>query len=206
SVLYMQSRPKRHGNLCRTIGLGDPLLLVSDDGNARHGGDGRGPSGGPNAVTAKAGMLTYKRARFGTRLPTDRFYTRAHYWLLETDPAVWRVGFTKFATRMLGDIVEYQFEVPAEGRVAIGQKLGWIEGFKAVSDIYSVAEGFFSGENPDLLEDITLLESDPYERGWLYAVRGRPDLNSVDANRYATILDATIDKMLASRHNAEGHE
>ncbi len=149
--------------------------------------------------------FAYKRARFGTRLPTDRFYTRAHYWLRETEPAVWRVGLTKFATRMLGDIVEYQFEVEPDSRVEVGQKIGWIEGFKAVSDIYSVAQGDFNGTNAALSGDITLLESDPYERGWLYQVRGLAEADRVDVNGYATILDATIDKMLASRHEPENH-
>lgn len=147
-----------------------------------------------------SGVLVYKRARFATRLPTDRFYTRAHYWLLEEEPGLWRVGFTKFATRMLGDIVEYQFEVEPGSRAEVGQKIGWIEGFKAVSEIYSAAEGEFGGGNPGVAEDITLLESDPYQRGWLYRVRGRREPDSVDANGYATILDATIDKMLSSRH------
>jgi glycine cleavage system H protein len=110
------------------------------------------------------------------------------------------VGFTKFATRMLGDIVEYQFEVEPGSRAEVGQKIGWIEGFKAVSEIYSAAEGEFGGGNPGVAEDITLLESDPYQRGWLYRVRGRREPDSVDANGYATILDATIDKMLSSRH------
>ena len=145
-------------------------------------------------------MLVYKRARFGTRLPLDRRYTPSHYWLLESSAGVWRVGFTKFATRMLGDIVEYQFDSASGSNVAIGQKIGWIEGFKAVSDIYSIAEGQLLGENPQLREDITLLESDPYERGWLYEVNGRPEPDAVDANGYATILDAIIDKMLEGRH------
>ena len=148
-------------------------------------------------------MLVYRRARFGTRLPTDRVYTRSHYWLREIEPAVWRVGFTKFATRMLGDIVEYQFEVEPGSRVELGQKIGWIEGFKAVSDLYSVAQGEFAGANAEIRRDITVLESDPYEHGWLYQVSGRPEPDGVDANGYATILDATIDKMLASRHDAE---
>jgi glycine cleavage system H protein len=156
-------------------------------------------------VTENPGTLPYKRARFGTRLPMDRVYTRSHYWLLEAEPELWRVGLTKFATRMLGDIVEYQLEVQSGSRVDVGQKIGWIEGFKAVSDIYSVAEGRFSGENPALHEDITLLESDPYQRGWLYVVSGRPEANGVDANGYAIILDATIDKMLESRHDPEAH-
>jgi glycine cleavage system H protein len=150
-------------------------------------------------------MLAYKRARFGTRLPTDRFYTRSHYWLRETEPAVWRIGLTKFATRMLGDIVEYRFEAEADSRIDVGQKIGWIEGFKAVSEIYSVAEGEFQGTNAALADDITLLETDPYERGWLYCVKGLAEADRVDANGYTAILDATIDKMLASRHEPENH-
>ena len=150
-------------------------------------------------------MLTYKRERFATRLPIDRIYTRSHYWLLEAEPAVWRIGFTKFATRMLGDIVEYKFEIEPGDRLEFGQKMGWIEGFKALSDLYSVAEGNFAGANPELGADITLLESDPYNRGWLYQVRGRPDPDGVDASGYATILDATIDKMQSGRHDTDSH-
>jgi glycine cleavage system H protein len=149
------------------------------------------------------GMLVYKRSRFGTRLPQDRRYTRSHYWLLEGEPGLWRIGFTKFATRMLGDIVEYSFDIEPGHVVELGKKIGWIEGFKAVSDIYSVASGKFVRANPELRDDITLLETEPFIRGWLYEVAGTPEPDSVDASGYATILDVTIDKMLASRH--EGH-
>jgi glycine cleavage system H protein len=157
-------------------------------------------------MTEKSGSLAYRRARFGTRLPTDRLYTRSHYWLLQAEPGLWRVGFTAFATRMLGDIVEYQFDMQPGNHVALGQKIGWVEGFKAVSDIYSVAEGAFAGANEALLENITLLESDPYERGWLYALTARPEPDGVDVHGYVTILDATIDKMLAARHEVGGDE
>ena len=51
--------------------------------------------------------LEYKRGRFGTRLPAERRYTRSHYWLKQTEAGLWRVGFTKFAARMLGDVVEF---------------------------------------------------------------------------------------------------
>ena len=147
-------------------------------------------------------LLPYKRGRFGTRLPTDRLYTRSHYWLRETEPRTYRIGFTKFAIRMLGDMVEFQFE--AKPPVAVGTKIGWIEGFKAVSDIFSVAHGTFLESNPDLKQDITLLESDPYNRGWLYSINGDPDPDAVDVHGYVGILDATIDKMLANRHDGEG--
>lgn len=154
--------------------------------------------------TRDAEVLVYRRSRFRTRLPRNRAYTRAHYWLRETGRGVWRAGFTKFATRMLGDIVEYEFETEQGAEVALGRRIGWIEGFKAVSEIYAVAEGRFHGGNPRLREDITLLESDPYEEGWLYEIGGRPEADRLDADNYALALDAIIDKMLASRYEGAG--
>jgi glycine cleavage system H protein len=143
----------------------------------------------------------YKRARFTTRLPVDRRYTAAHFWLMEESPGVWRVGFTKFATRMLGDLVEYELSARPGTHVEIGQEIGSLEGFKAVTALYSVAEGKILGIGDDIAVDITIVESDPYGRGWLYRVDGRPDPDSVDVHGYVAILDATIDKMLESRHD-----
>ncbi|HUG54158.1 MAG TPA: glycine cleavage system protein H [Vicinamibacteria bacterium] len=147
-------------------------------------------------MSTPAPTLPYKRARFATRLPLGRLYTPSHYWLDESTPEDWRVGFTKFATRMLGDFVEYRFELPAGSPVILGQSVGWVEGFKAVSEVFSVVSGEFAGVNPDLEHDVTLVDSDPYGRGWLYRARGRPDPSGVDAPGYATLLDATIDRML----------
>ena len=139
--------------------------------------------------------LRYRRSRFSTRLPLDRLYTPSHYWVLEEEPGLWRVGFTRFATRMLGDFVELEFQ-PKEGeQIAVGQTIGWIEGFKAVSEVYSAAVGGFAGVNPALEQDITLTDSDPYGDGWLYRVRGEPEQDSVDAHGYAAILDAIVDQM-----------
>jgi glycine cleavage system H protein len=149
---------------------------------------------------ADAATVYYKRARFTTRLPVDRRYTAAHFWLLEESPGVWRVGFTKFATRMLGDLVEYELSAKPGTRVGIGQEIGSLEGFKAVTALYSAAEGKMLGIGDDIATDITIVESDPYGRGWLYRVSGRPDPDSVDVDGYVAILDATIDKMLESRH------
>jgi glycine cleavage system H protein len=148
--------------------------------------------------------IAYKRARFSTRLPADRRYTAAHYWLKEETPGIWRVGFTKFATRMLGDLVEYDFSIKAGGRIAVGEEIGSIEGFKAITAIYSVAEGEFLGIGDDFAADITLVETDPYGRGWLYKVKGLPDPESIDVNGYISLLDGTIDRLLTSRHSSRG--
>ncbi len=143
--------------------------------------------------------IYYKRSRFVTRLPVGLRYTEAHYWL-EDRAGVWRIGLTKFATRMLGDLVEYDFNVRAGDRVGTGQTIGWMEGFKAVTDVYSVAEGDFVRVNPALAEDITLVETDPYAHGWLYEVRGEAEPANLDVHGYVSVLDATIDRLLLSRH------
>ena len=144
-----------------------------------------------------AEVVSYKNSRFTTRLPTDRLYVPSHFWLAkqEGETDLYRVGFTKFATRMLGEIVEHGFESKADNAVTVGQTIGWVEGFKAISDLYCVANGTFAGGNPALDTDIAIIDKDPYNAGWLYLVRGTPDPNAVSVDGYIGVLNATIDKM-----------
>ncbi len=152
---------------------------------------------------ARKGTIYYKRSRFITHLPEGRLYTRSHCWLLEVEPGLWRVGLTRFAGRMLGDVVEFSFRVAGGQPVTVGQEIGWMEGFKAVSDVYCVAAGEFVRSNPDLDRDITLLDSHPYDGGWLYEVRGKADPEAIDVTGYIALLDATIGKMVESRHDGK---
>lgn len=148
-------------------------------------------------------FIRYKRSRFATRLPVDHRYTRSHYWLKRDDSGCWRIGLTTFATRMLGDLVECTFAVGPGDPVEIGQPIGSIEGFKAISDIYAVASGRFVGANEALDTDITLVESAPYGDGWLYVVDGTADPENLDVGEYVHVLDATVDRMLASRREGD---
>ena len=143
-----------------------------------------------------ADLVPYKRSRFQTRLPRGRLYTASHFWLLEREPGLWRVGFTRFATRMLGEIVEHGFEAKVGEAVKVGQTIGWVEGFKALTDLYCVADGEFAGGNPLLDADTTLIDKKPYAEGWLYELRNAtPEPNSMPVEKYTELLDATIDKM-----------
>jgi glycine cleavage system H protein len=87
--------------------------------------------------------------------------------------------------------------------IAVGDEIGGVEGFKAVTVVFAAVSGSFRGRNAELETDITVVESDPYGSGWLYEVEGDPDPAHVDVLGYVGILDATIDGMLAQRH-AEG--
>jgi len=139
------------------------------------------------------------RAHFTTHLPVAYRYTPAHFWLAQEPDGVLRIGFTKFATRMLGEMVDHHFDLAPGTPVACGQVIGWIEGFKALTELFCVANGEFAGGNPALLEDITLISRDPYAEGWLYQVRGTFPDASLDAEGYRALLDATIDGLLEAQ-------
>jgi glycine cleavage system H protein len=147
--------------------------------------------------------LYYKRSHFVTQLPVEYLYSPSHLWLAQKEGGLWRVGLTKFATRMLGDMVDCGFEPKPDSPVASGQIIGWVEGFKAISDIYCVLAGGFAGANPNLKENITAISKDPYGSGWLYEVRGQPDAKCVDVQAYKTMLDQTIDRILEKQKTDE---
>lgn len=143
--------------------------------------------------------LFFKRSHFATHLPAAALFSPSHYWLLREPDGVWRVGFSKFAVRMLGDLVDQGFEVTEGTTIQPGQVLGWIEGFKAISDLYGVIDGTFLGGNPALKGQLELVNEAPYDAGWLYRARGEPDRNCLSATDYISLLNATIDRMLAQQ-------
>lgn len=149
--------------------------------------------------------LRYKHARFSARFPANFRYSLSHYWMAEDEEGagLWRVGFTKFATRMLGELVEAQYDVKEGDVVVSGQQIGYVEGFKAASDLFCVMEGAFVGGNPELEIDACIVRSSPYRDGWLYAVQGEPETTSVDAEGYLAHLDDLIEKMQQDPKYAE---
>ena len=150
-------------------------------------------------VESKGEIIRYRRSRFSAKLRADLRYTPGHCWLEPGPSGSWRVGYTRFAQRMLGELVEFELKQASGSSVSLGQSIGWIEGFKALSDIYAAATGAIVGSNPELDRDITLFDRDGLEGTWLYAIEGEPDPNSMDVHGYIGILDTTIDQMLAEQ-------
>jgi glycine cleavage system H protein len=141
--------------------------------------------------------IHYRRERFETPLPADRRYSPSHFWLQPEASGAWRVGFTPFAVRLLGEMVEFAITAPAGSPLRVGQVVGWVEGFKAVTELYGLVDGELVGGNPDLEREVALIQSDPFGRGWLYRATGTPAADCTDAAGYAGVLDRTIDRMAA---------
>jgi len=151
--------------------------------------------------------VRFRHAHFSARFPVDCRYAPSHFWMRPAGepadaaaPRLWRVGFTKFATRMLGELVEMRLEVTAGAGVGGGTRLGTVEGFKAVSDLFCVVDGTFAAANDALTAEACLTHSDPYGAGWLYAVDGEPTPGHLDVHGYIDLLAATIDRLQAGRH------
>src|SRR5687767_3418238 len=140
--------------------------------------------------------VLYKRATFVTHLPVEHLYTQSHNWLMKVAGGNWRVGYTKFALRMLGELVDVKFELKPATPVKVGDIVGSIEGFKAISDIYCVGDGQFVTGNAALTSSLENVNEKPYDDGWLYELAGEPDHRAMNVDAYRTLLDATIDRIL----------
>lgn len=149
--------------------------------------------------------VLYRRATFVTHLPEEHLYTNSHSWLAAVPglEKLWRVGYTKFALRMLGEIVDVQIERKSGEPVQTGDIIGTIEGFKALSDLFCVGTGRFARSNPDLAVNLEALMENPYDQGWLYEFEGIPDTRALDVKGYRNLLDATIDRMLQKEQESK---
>ncbi|MGP9018426.1 glycine cleavage system protein GcvH [Streptomyces sp. BR1] len=114
--------------------------------------------------------------------PQQLRYSKEHEWLSGAEDGVSTVGITEHAANALGDVVYVQLpEVGAT--VTAGETCGELESTKSVSDLYSPVTGEVVAANQDVVDDPSLVNSAPFEGGWLFKVRASEepgDLLSAD--------------------------
>ncbi|MFI1166829.1 glycine cleavage system protein GcvH [Streptomyces sp. NPDC020801] len=102
--------------------------------------------------------------------PQQLRYSKEHEWLSPAEDGVATVGITEFAANALGDVVYAQ--LPEVGdTVSAGETCGELESTKSVSDLYSPVSGEVTEINEDVVNDPSLVNSAPFEGGWLFKVR-----------------------------------
>ncbi|MFE0699000.1 glycine cleavage system protein GcvH [Streptomyces sp. NPDC058872] len=102
--------------------------------------------------------------------PQQLRYTKEHEWLSDAEGGVATVGITEFAANALGDVVYAQ--LPEVGQtVTAGETCGELESTKSVSDLYSPVSGEVVEANQDVVDDPSLVNTAPFEGGWLFKVR-----------------------------------
>ena len=97
------------------------------------------------------------------------YFTREHEWI-KVDGDTATVGITDHAQEALGDIVFT--EVPEAGRqLAKGQEAAVVESVKAASDVYSPVSGEVIEGNQAVVDDSSLVNSDPEGEGWFFKLK-----------------------------------
>ena len=104
-------------------------------------------------------------------IPEELSYTAEHEWVSAPNAdGVVRVGITDFAQDALGDVVYAQ--MPETGTaIKANDVVGEVESTKSVSDIYAPVSGEVVARNEALDTDSALINSDPYDEGWLMEIK-----------------------------------
>ena len=121
--------------------------------------------------------------------PEELKYTEEHEWVMvEEGLAV--IGISDFAQDALGDVVFV--ELPEVGTVLeAGKAFGVVESVKAVSDIYAPISGTVEEINDDLVEAPEIINTSPYEDGWMIKIRMNDAADAdklMDAEAYQALI------------------
>jgi glycine cleavage system H protein len=88
--------------------------------------------------------------------------------MIENDTAV--IGITPFAQEQLGDLVFVELPKPGSALKA-GGAAAVVESVKAASEVYAPIDGEVIESNQRVVEDPTLVNSDPTGAGWLFKIK-----------------------------------
>ena len=120
-------------------------------------------------------------------------FTSDHEWILVNNDSA-TVGVTAYAQEKLGDLVFVQLPKPGTVLQA-GAAAAVVESVKAASDVYAPINGEITEVNQQVVDDPTLVNSDPTGKGWLFRLRiaDRSQLDGLmdEAAYRALIADAS---------------
>ena len=104
-----------------------------------------------------------------TQVPADLKYAKSHEWIRVSGDSG-TVGITDHAQHELTDVVFV--ELPQKGsKVKAGEACAVVESVKTASDIYSPVSGEVIEVNRTVVDNPSLVNSDPYGAGWFFKVK-----------------------------------
>lgn len=126
-----------------------------------------------------------------SNIPANLKYASSHEWLRAEGDGIYTVGITEHAQDLLGDMVFV--ELPEVGEtVGQGDDCAVAESVKAASDIYAPVSGEIVAVNDALSDSPELVNSSPYEDGWMFKIKiaDEAELGALlDAAGYQGVID-----------------
>lgn len=105
--------------------------------------------------------------------PENLLFADTHEWAA-IDDGVATIGISANAVEALTDLV--YMELPAVGDlVEVGQSFGEVESVKATSEMYSPVAGEITEVNSSIVDNLEVLNTDPYGEGWIIKVKMNGD-------------------------------
>lgn len=105
-----------------------------------------------------------------SEVPLELKYTKSHEWLRVEDDGLVTVGISDHAQELLGDLVFV--ELPETGTEFVaGDECCVVESVKAASDVYMPISGEIVEVNEALVDEPEIINSSPYDSGWLFKVQ-----------------------------------
>jgi glycine cleavage system H protein len=104
-----------------------------------------------------------------SNVPSDLKYAKSHEWVRVAGGAA-TIGITDHAQHELTDVVFV--ELPAVGRkIKAGEACAVVESVKTASDIYSPVSGEVTEVNKPVVDEPSLVNTDPYGKGWFFKIK-----------------------------------
>jgi len=126
-----------------------------------------------------------------SNVPADLKYVKSHEWIKKLADGTVVIGITDHAQHALGDLVFV--EVPKVGRkLTANEACAVVESVKAASDVYAPIAGEVIDANGALANTPEILNSDPYEAGWMWKMKpnNAADIDALlDAAGYQKLID-----------------
>ena len=121
--------------------------------------------------------------------PTALRYATSHEWV-KVEGGIATVGVTKFAVEQLTEPTFLELAKLGKS-VKASEEIGVIESVKSTSSIYAPIPGEVIEVNKAALDNLALVNDDPFGAGWLLKLKVNPDV-SLDHLLDATQYDAQI--------------
>lgn len=103
------------------------------------------------------------------RIPEDRFYTENHLWVKKEKKKIVKVGITDFL--LTRDIEIINVDLPEEGEEYERDEIfGSIESVEEMYNLIMPVSGTIVSVNEKVLDNVDLVNDDPYEEGWLVKI------------------------------------
>ncbi len=101
--------------------------------------------------------------------PRGYRFSQTHEWL-DLDGDVVTIGITQYAADELTDVTYVELK-PVRSTILPGEAVGEVESVKTTSEVYAAVGGEIIEINEAAGEEPSLLNTDPFGKGWLVKIR-----------------------------------